>query len=109
MKKIQKIVVGVLIIALIVGGVALFADYNKRKAVGNDSDNVTNNSEETSNIDVKETRTKIEELPQDYSFIQAIKDGCVYSSNGTKVYNKDELDSFLENVNNNIPDSIRWK
>ena len=52
-------------------------------------------------------KTKIEELPEDYSFIQAIRDNCVISSNRYKIYNKDELDRFLENVNNNVPDFVR--
>ncbi len=52
-------------------------------------------------------KTKIEELPEDYSFTQAIKDNCVISSNNHKIYNKDELDRFLENVKNNVPDFVR--
>lgn len=54
-----------------------------------------------------EFRTKIEELPQEYSLIQAIIDKCVINTNSNKIYNKDELDRFVNNVNNNIPDFIR--
>ena len=52
-------------------------------------------------------KTKIENLPKNYSFIQAIRDNCVISANSHKIYNKNELDRFLENVNNNIPDFVR--
>ena len=52
-------------------------------------------------------KTKIENLPADYSLIQAIRDNCVISTNNYKIYNKDELDRFLENVNNNVPDFVR--
>ena len=52
-------------------------------------------------------KLKIEELPEDYSYIQAIQDKCVISSQGLKVYNKDELDTFLNKVNKNEPYSIR--
>ena len=52
-------------------------------------------------------KAKIEELPKDYSLIQAIRDNCVISIHGSKVYNTDELDRFLENVKNNVPDFVR--
>ena len=55
----------------------------------------------------KEYYTKIEELPQNYSVEQAIKDNCIVGIHNMKIYNKDELDRFVENVNNNIPDFIR--
>lgn len=52
-------------------------------------------------------KTKIEDLPQDYNLVNAIKDNCVISIHGRKIYNKDELDRFLENVNNNNADFMR--
>lgn len=52
-------------------------------------------------------KTKIEELPEDYTIEQAVKDNCVVTTYN-KIYNKDELDRFLNNVNNNVPDFIRW-
>lgn len=54
-----------------------------------------------------EYKTKIEELPKEYSLAEAIKDNCVISIHGDELYNKDELDRFLENVNSNKPDFIR--
>ena len=51
----------------------------------------------------------LEEIPQEYSMEQAIKDGCVVISNA--VFNKDELDSFIANTTanneNRQSDSIR--
>lgn len=52
-------------------------------------------------------KAKIDELPQDYSLINAIEDNCVISIHGKKLYNGDELDRFLKNVENNTPDFIR--
>lgn len=61
-------------------------------------------------IDIKtetQYKSKIEDLPQDYSFINAIKDNCVVSVHNKKMYNKDELDRFVENVKNNRSDFMR--
>ena len=52
-------------------------------------------------------KTKIEDLPQEYTLVNAIKDNCVISVHGNRIYNKDELDRFLENVNKNNADFIR--
>lgn len=52
-------------------------------------------------------KTKIEDLPGDYSLEAAIEDNCFVSIQGSKIYNKDELDRFLENVEENMPDFIR--
>lgn len=49
----------------------------------------------------------IEELPKEYSLEQAVKDNCVVSVHEKEIYNKDELDKFLECVNNNKEYCIR--
>lgn len=54
-----------------------------------------------------DSKTKIEDLPQDYSYIQAIQDKCIISMQGIKLFNKSELDKFLDKVNKNEPYSIR--
>ncbi len=54
-----------------------------------------------------EHRTKIEDLPKDYTLIEAVRDNSVINVHNRKLYNKDELDRFIDNVNNNIPDFIR--
>lgn len=50
---------------------------------------------------------KIEDLPKDYSLINAVIDNCVVSIHGNKIYNKDELERFIKNVENNTQDFIR--
>lgn len=50
---------------------------------------------------------KIEELPKEYSLINAVLDNCVVSIHGNKIYNKDELDRFINNIENNTQDFIR--
>ena len=54
-----------------------------------------------------EYKTKIEDLPKDYNIMEAIQDNCVVSIHNKKLYNKDELDRFIENVNNNRTDFMR--
>lgn len=54
-----------------------------------------------------EYKKNIESLPEDYTLEQAVEDNCVVLTNNEKIYNKDELDRFIQNVNNNIPDFIR--
>lgn len=49
----------------------------------------------------------IEKLPKEYSLEQAVKDNCVVSIHGKEIYNKDELDKFIECVNNNREYCIR--
>lgn len=40
------------------------------------------------------------EIPEKYDLTQAIKDGCLVIANNA-VYNKNKLDSFMENINSN--------
>lgn len=49
----------------------------------------------------------IEDLPEKYNVLQAINDNCIVRTNSAQIFNKDELDQFIENVNNNQPDFIR--
>ena len=126
-KKILKIIGLVLIVFVIIIGTVYLIDLDRMKknkkvlfsTWGFDYANPENNYMESytenetqtntilNNIDYSNEKLKIEELPEEYSYIQAIQDKCVISSQGLKVYNKDELDTFLNNVNNNEPYSIR--
>lgn len=45
-------------------------------------------------------RKLLEEIPQEYSMQQAIKDGCIVTV-GNTVFNKSRLDSFITNTNAN--------
>ena len=55
----------------------------------------------------EEPVTEIEQLPENYNWLQAIDDNCVVMPNNKNIYNKDELDVFIEKVKNNEPDFIR--
>lgn len=120
--KIIKIIGIVAIVILFIIGVVYFIDLNRmnhnekvlfstwgRKYTAPFTDeNIESNKVET--IEKKQNnnlKTKIEDLPQDYSYIKAIQDKCVISIHGIKMYNKDELDKFLDKVNKNEPYSIR--
>ncbi len=50
---------------------------------------------------------KLEDLPKEYSLINSVIDNCVVSVHGSRIYNKDELDRFLKNVENHTQDFIR--
>lgn len=117
MNKSVKVIIGI-VIALAILWIIIFAiDYNK---CANLKMPIFVKSGETADdggsgtyygLGYKETNepniTKIEELPKDYSLMQAVRDNCVISIHGLKIYNKDELDTFLQNVENNKPDFIR--
>ena len=60
-----------------------------------------------SQINILVYSNDIEDLPENYNILQAINDKCVVRTNNAQVFNKDELDKFLENVNNNTADFIR--
>jgi len=82
---------------LIVGAVA---DTNEN--------NLPINSEQNESTKIQnDYKTKIEDLPKEYSFLNALKDKCVITVHNKTIYNKDELDKFLENVENYNPDFIR--
>lgn len=105
MNKSIKIVIGILVIIIVIWGIIFAIEYINN----NNFENEANKNEEIKqNIKIQtDYKVKIEELPQDYSLQNAIKDNCIVSIHGMKLYNKDELDRFLENVNNNTPDFIR--
>ena len=83
-------------------------NYNEIESKNN---NISNNEvgENTSNsIDTK--NAKLEDLPYNYTLEQAIKDRC-FTIMHNVVYNKENLDNFIENTKvdskNRISDSIR--
>lgn len=59
----------------------------------------------------KETESKkyieLENTPLDYNFSQMVEDKCYIVTNSNKVYHIEELDKFMENVKNKVPDEIR--
>ena len=109
MKKSIRIVIGILITMIIAGVVVFIINYYKtniKEPTGivkqdKNSENEINSNKET------EYKINIEELPQNYSFINAIQDNCFILIHGKKLYNEDKLESFLQNVKDNKSDSIR--
>ena len=120
----NKILIGIVIfLALAVSiGLVIFSlgIFKENKESNNDinyngveikNNNISNNEvgANTSNpVDTK--NAKLEDLPYNYTLEQAIKDGC-FTIIPHSVYNKENLDNFIENTRkdakNRIPDSIR--
>ena len=74
----------------------------------NVSNNEAGNNSSTNQIDTKNAR--LEDLPQNYTIEQAIKDGC-FTVTYYAVYNKEFLDNFIENTKydaqNRVESTIR--
>lgn len=51
--------------------------------------------------------TDLEDVKLDYNFTQMVEDKCYIVTNSNTVYHIKELDNFIKNVENNIPDEIR--
>ena len=49
----------------------------------------------------------LETIPLDYNFPQMVEDGCYIVTNNRVVYNLANLQSFINNVENNVKDEIR--
>lgn len=83
-------------------------NYNEIESKNN---NISNNEVGANNSNSVDTKNaKLEDLPYNYTLEQAIKDGCL-TIIPHSVYNKENLDNFIENTRkdakNRIPDSIR--
>ena len=50
---------------------------------------------------------ELENTPLDYNFSQMVEDKCYIVTNSNTVYHIEELDKFMENVKNKVPDEIR--
>lgn len=120
----NKILIGIVIfIALAVAiGLVLFSlgffldDDTKANNIYNGIEtnyNTLNNNEVGNNVTGNQIDTKnasLEELPQNYTIEQAIKDGC-FTVTYYAVYNKEYLDNFIEktkyDVQNRVGSTIR--
>lgn len=120
----NKILIGIIIfIALAVTiGLVLFSlgffkdDDTKANNIYNGIEtnyNTLNNNEVGNNVTGNQIDTKnasLEELPQNYTIEQAIKDGC-FTIMSHAVYNKEYLDDFIEktkhDAKNRVASSIR--
>ena len=112
MKNIVKLLLIVLTIAILIITIVAIININlsKEEIDNNLKNELFNNGNQSNNSEFTEVEymKKIEDLPKDYTTEQAVIDNCIVSANGNKIYNKDELDRFLENVNNNVPDFARF-
>ena len=120
----NKILIGIVIfIALAVAiGLVLFSlgVFNDDETIANNiyngietNYNTLNNNEVGNNVTGNQIDTKnasLEELPQNYTIEQAIKDGC-FTIMSHAVYNKEYLDDFIEktkhDAKNRVASSIR--
>lgn len=70
------------------------------------TENYREKYEETKDITNKKY-TDLEDVKMDYNFAQMVEDKCYIVMNSNIVYHIEELDNFIKNVENNIPDEIR--
>ncbi len=95
MKKSLKIVL--IVIILIVIGTTTFFMINKDdkgKTVNSDSEVIFE-------------YTSLENLISEYSLDEGVKDGCFVINNKNEIYNKDNIDKFLNAVKNDKNSNIR--
>lgn len=114
MKK--KLVLAITILVIIIGGILFTvkqqvktSKQNEKNSSSNSINSASNNLTDGENNTGKGSSTdkygyrNLSELPQDYTLEQAIEDRCVVIKYN-KVWNKDKLDSFIENTGINSKD-----
>ena len=114
MKK--KLVLAITILVIIIGGILFTvkqqvktSKQNEKNSSSNSINSASNNLTDGENNTGKGSSTdkygyrNLSELPQDYTLEQAIEDRCVVITYN-KVWNKDKLDSFIENTGINSKD-----
>ena len=110
MKK--KLVLAITILVIIIGGILFTVKQQVKTSKQNEknsSSNSINSASNGENNTGKGSSTdkygyrNLSELPQDYTLEQAIEDRCVVITYN-KVWNKDKLDSFIENTGINSKD-----
>lgn len=114
MKK--KLVLAITILVIIIEGILFTvkqqvktSKQNEKNSSPNSINSASNNLTDGENNTGKESSTdkygykNLSELPQDYTLEQAIEDRCVVITYN-KVWNKDKLDSFIENTGINSKD-----
>lgn len=94
MKKEWKIIMGAIIIILIFVVGIIILGRDKRNG-------------DTNNYREENEYVEIVKLPREYTKENAIKDNCIVSIGSSQLYNKDELDKFIDSINKNIEDEIR--
>ena len=106
MKRSMKILLAILIIAIIMLIIFIVIKNASKEEVVEGKD--------YSHLDIKDDELennnkyiKLEDLEIDYNLSKMIEDECYILLNSNIVYNIEELDDFMDNVENNISDEIR--
>lgn len=106
-KKFIIIIVGILIIGAIIG-IKYYRDLKEKENLSkiNVLECIPPEGFEQKIKEEKNKYVELKEIPDNYNIINAINDKCVISTYNN-VYNKNELDNFLENVKNKVEDKVR--
>lgn len=67
----------------------------------------SNNQNEEPKIENSTNYIELEKVPLDYNFADMVEDKCYIVTNSNTVYHIEQLDKFIKNVEENIPDEIR--
>ena len=67
----------------------------------------SNNQNEEQKIENSTNYIELEKVPLDYNFADMVEDKCYIVTNSNTVYHIEQLDKFIKNVEENIPDEIR--
>ncbi len=106
MKK-TGIIIGIILVIIIILGTILLVNSNIEK---NNVNQPEEKGEKTTIEEEQKENIDIEDLPMNYTIEQAIKDKC-FVITGTKAYNVEELERFIENTKqdaeNRKEDSIK--
>lgn len=98
----QKIMVISILIALFCIGLVLGL-YTQ---ISRKNKEIVNKNNENQIVSSKKY-INLEDVKLDYNFAQMVEDKCYIVTNSNTVYHIKELDNFIKNVENNIPDEIR--
>lgn len=108
-KYLKFIIIIVILITILLLGIYIYKMNNNNIKKLENQNQINTQNESSSNIKEninKRNYAKIEDLPEEYMVEQAIKDGCIVLTY-KESKNKELLQEFIKNVNNNIPDYIR--
>lgn len=95
----------ILIVTVIILGIILIC-LGVIRVVRNSNNENTNQNEEVK-IENRTNYIELEEVPLDYNFADMVEDKCYIVTNSNTVYHIEQLDKFIKNVEENVPDEIR--
>ena len=95
----------ILIVTVIILGIILIC-LGVIRVVRNSNNENTNQNEEVK-IENRTNYIELEKIPLDYNFADMVEDKCYIVTNSNTVYHIEQLDKFIKNVEENVPDEIR--